>query len=271
MSPCKRAFLAAFLTVALSPDPAAACGPDSDCLIGTRSYRIRMPDGVAKEPVPALIFAHGYKGTAATVIGNARLTRLAGDLGVALIAPQAVGQDWSIANAPSPDRMADIDEPAYFDAVIADATQRLPIDPDRIVAAGFSSGGMMVWTLACERGDRYAGFIALSGTFWDPVPDTCPSPAASLIHIHGTADRVVPPGGRPIKDARQGDVAAALSTYARHGRYGPPHSHEMAGLTCRIRRNDAGTTLGSCQFEGGHSFDTAHIAAAWQLLMASGR
>ena len=138
--------------------PATACGPDTDCMIGDRFYRIRMPvghDGAAR--IGAIIFAHGYRGTAAGVMRSQGLATVASDLGVALIAVKSAGDDWSIPGAPAMGSIAGVDELAYFDRVVADATARFPIDADRLMVSGFSAGGMMVWTLACHRSQHFAG------------------------------------------------------------------------------------------------------------------
>ena len=106
----RRTLLA--LLLALTAAPALACGPDSDCKVGDRIYRIRLPDGVEPgTPIGAVVFAHGYRGSAAGVMNNAQLGRAIADLGLALIAPEAAADDWSIANAPSHSTGAEVDEP----------------------------------------------------------------------------------------------------------------------------------------------------------------
>ena len=134
---------------------AVACGPDTDCVIGDRTYRIRMPEGHdGVTPVGAIVFVHGYRGTAAGVMRNKSLMKVASDLGVALIAVTSVGGDWSVPGAPKHGPQKEVDELAYFDRVIADVAARFPIDTDQIMVTGFSAGGMMVWNLACRRSSR---------------------------------------------------------------------------------------------------------------------
>jgi len=196
------ALLFTVLAVFSGPMPALACGADSDCALENgRKYRIRMPTAATSDMPGVIIFAHGYRGSAAGVMRNKSLARMANRLGVALIALDASGDDWALPGAPHPANGRN--EMIYVDNVIADATTRFEIDRNRIVVSGFSAGAMLTWTLACERGDDFAGFIPISGTFWAPVPDTCPRPAASIIHIHGDADKTVPLQGRQINQSRQ--------------------------------------------------------------------
>lgn len=257
--------LAAALLAAALPG-AGACGRDSDCEIGGRSYRIALPQGYdGTTPIGAIVFAHGYRGTAAGVMRNKALTGLADALGVALIAAQAGGTDWQIPGAPHGVTPDGSEELAYFDALIADATARFAIDPARLVATGFSAGGMMTWFLACNRGDAFAGFAPMSGTFWAPVPETCPTGPVNLIHYHGDADPVVPLGGRPIGDARQGDVREAIAMMARTGDYRRVGTDRPAGLDCTRQVNGDGKLLELCLFAGKHSFRVENLARAWAI------
>ena len=132
--------------------PALACGPDTDCMVGERSYRIVMPEGHdGSAPVPVIAYAHGYQGSSAGVMRNGSLRGLASDLGAALIAFNSAGGSWILPNHP---RQMDSDgsgEFEYVDAVLEDATARFPLDGTRIMATGFSGGGMLIWNLACAQ------------------------------------------------------------------------------------------------------------------------
>ena len=243
--------------------PAQACGPDSDCQIGDRIYRVYIPSVAAESPAGALVFAHGYKGSAKGVMRNTALRQMADDLGLALIALKSAGDDWALPHALNVGPTPPLDEMAYVDAVLADVTSRLPVDPERLMATGFSAGGMMVWTMACERADRFIGFVPLSGTFWDPVPQTCTGQPGNVLHFHGTSDRIVPLEGRPIADTKQGAVAQAISMYAGFGGFVPVSGQKLADAICEMQRNPAGQELALCRFDGGHSFKVTHLRAAW--------
>ncbi|MEM9735458.1 MAG: polyhydroxybutyrate depolymerase [Pseudomonadota bacterium] len=269
--------LLSLLAAAMLGAPAAlACGAESDCVVmgssGERTYRLYLPaghDGVT--PLGAIVHAHGYRGSAKGAMGNMSLRALADDLGVALIAGKSAGPDWVIPGVPSPSRIEGADELAYFDAVIADAALRVPLDRDRLMATGFSAGGMMVWNLICHRSELFAGFAPIAGTFWKPEPRTCSTPPATVIHIHGTTDRIVPLSGRPIGDTAQGDVLAVLAMYRAHGGFRGEGRRAVGDLDCLVEKNAAGAFLEFCLFEGGHSFRTAFIRQAWERLEALGK
>lgn len=252
--------------------PVAACGPDTDCVIGERTYRIAMPDGHdGATAVPVIVYSHGYRGTARGVMRNGSLRGLASDLGAALIATKSKAEDWVIPNAPRHLDTDGAEEFAYFDAVLEDAASRHAIDRDRIVASGFSAGGMMTWNLACARPAQFAGFIPISGTFWLEPPETCSAPVASVVHIHGDSDKTVPLLGRPIGPTRQGRVPDSLEMYEAFGQFGAPQFVEYDGLNCKEQTSAVGEILDFCLFEGGHSFRTEFLRHGWERLVEAGQ
>ena len=263
--------LAIFLTTGVLAGPAQACGPDSDCMLGDRHYRIALPEKQDDGPVGAVVFAHGYRGSAEAVMQNQNLRKVVSDMGLALIALKSADDDWVIPFAP---RHVDSDGSVEFDyveAVIEDAARRFPIDPKRMMAAGFSAGGMMVWNLACTMPERFAGFAAIAGTFWMKPPETCATPVASLVHIHGTTDPTVPLAGRSILDTHQGDVAEALEMYQELGGFSPSGETEFEDLECRNSRNAKGDVLDFCLHPGGHSFRSSYLRFAWERLQGTGQ
>jgi polyhydroxybutyrate depolymerase len=250
-------------------NPALACGPDSDCMVGDRSYRMYLPPTMAEGAKGAIVFAHGYRGRAAGEMRNKALRALADDLGMPLIALQSRGEDWALAHTPqAPDRAVQT-ETGYVLAVMADAGERAGITASRSVVTGFSAGGMLTWTMACDLGDRFAGYVPMSGTFWAPVPADCAAPPANLVHIQGTADRTVPPQGRAIGPARQGDVADALAMYARRGNFAPGRTTPAPeGLTCTTAANPEGRILHYCTFGGGHDFSAPRLRYGIETVLA---
>ena len=273
-----KATVFACVVLLLSPGPALACGTDTDCRIGERSYRIALPEPVpAGKKIGAIVYAHGYRGRADRVMKNKGLLKVARDLGVALIVVKSAGDDWSIPGAPTQSTIPGTDELVYFDRVVEDATSRFPIDRKRLLATGFSAGGMMVWNLACFRGDLFAGFAPMAGTFWSPIPRTCPSAPVNLFHYHGTRDPIVPMAGRPIGAAQQGNVQTAADLLRKDGSYGPAGETGLSdkGLDCRRRqamdkKTGAAKIFDLCLHEGKHEFRTGFVKRSWKQLQAIG-
>ena len=262
----RDALVSTIALAAIATPAAKACGRDTDCVIGDRNYRIAFPEAHdGSTPIGAIVFVHGYRGTANGVMRNKALTALADKLGVAFIAAQAAGAEWNLPGAPNHHELEGIDELAYFDALIEDVTARFAIDRSSLVASGFSSGAMMVWHLACYRGNSFAGFAPMSGTFWAPVPENCPTGSVNLIHYHGDEDGMVPLHGRRIKDSRQGDVPEAIELIARLGHYQPVETEQTPGLHCSRQENSDGKLLELCLFSGKHQLKAKHLARAWRM------
>ena len=254
----------------LAAQGAAACGPDSDCRIGARSYRIQWPEA-ARSPVGAIVYAHGYRGSAAAVMRNRALRRMASEEGLALIALDSLERDWVIPHAPGHPRTDGAAEFAYVAEVLDDVAQRFALDRARVIGAGFSAGAMLMWSLACKMPERFAGFVAVSGTFWQGPPADCATPVTSLVHIHGETDPTVPLAGRAIRETWQGDVRASLTMYRRVGGFRAAQPAQAAGLTCEGWRNAKGAILDFCLHPGGHSLRTSYLRLGLARLRAAGR
>ena len=108
------------LLLLISPaSPAVACGPDTDCVLGDRIYRIRIPeDRDATRKIGAIVFAHGYRGSARGVMRNKRLADVAASNGLALIALKSAGADWKIPGTPSDPGADGRIELEYVDALL---------------------------------------------------------------------------------------------------------------------------------------------------------
>ncbi|MEO1721973.1 MAG: prolyl oligopeptidase family serine peptidase [Pseudomonadota bacterium] len=273
MSPLRSLLAAAMgLGGALLAPAAMACGPESDCVLGERTYRLSLPaDHDSSAPIGALFYAHGYKGSAEGAMRNMALREVAHARGLALVALKSAGDDWSLAHAPNVGPEPPDNEPAYVDAVIEDVADRITLDRERLIATGFSAGGMMTWTLACERPASFLAFVPIAGTFWAPVPQRCAGEAPDLIHIHGTTDRIVPLEGRRIADTRQGAITAAIALMRRHGRFEPAGLMAVEAFGpeggCRIDRNALQRELLFCTHPGGHSFESRHLGFALDRLL----
>ena len=259
-----RAVLA-FL-VAFAATPALACGVGSDCVLdvpeagGKRVYRIDAASGQRA----ALVFAHGYRGSARGVMRNRALRRAVAAEGYALVAAEALG-NWSLPNGPRPQRFS---EAPYMEALVDALVARHGIDRERIVLGGFSAGAMATWTMACRRPALFSGFLPIAGTYWRQPPAPCAGPAPTIVHIHGTKDRTVPLAGRAIGPTRQGRVDEAFAHMRQHGGFRPTGEHQAGRLGCQLERNERGRVLALCLHPGGHTLPAELVATGLQTLQA---
>ena len=113
--------------------------------------------------------------------------------GVILIYPQALLlSGFSVWNAApfAEDNKTDFDDIGFIETLIVDLKEQLSIDPERVYAAGFSTGGMFVYALACFSNESIAGVAAVSAAQLNLI-DCAPSPTNVFI-AHGTADDILP-------------------------------------------------------------------------------
>ena len=196
-----------------------SCGtPKQPCILADGEYYAAVPRSEGQ--LPAVIWLHGYARSGKAMIQKAGYVKPFVAQGFAVIMPsgQRLGNgselDWGVADGYEYER----DDVAFIRAVRSDATDRFNLDPSRILIAGFSRGGSMVWDLACKAPDLAKGYAAVAGAFWEPMHDDCAAPV-HLFHTHGFKDRMVPFEGREMTwkgdQLVQGSVMKGIDIWRR--------------------------------------------------------
>lgn len=229
------------------------CGGEAPCAVEGGAYHVVAPPGWdGRTRLPATIFFHGWRSSAAAFLADEPFKAAFAAEGVLLVLPDGLNGTWAHQGSPSRAR----DEIAFMDAVRADLLARWPVDPDRLLVTGFSQGGSMAWDLACQRGRDYAAFAPIAGAFWEPLPESCAGGPVRLLHIHGLDDPVVPMEGRWIRNTwKQGDVHESLARLeAANGcPAGPTGQEAMGELACEVwSACGSGRELRLCLHPSGH-------------------
>jgi polyhydroxybutyrate depolymerase len=130
--------------------------------------------------------------------------------GFAILYPTSVhGAFWTLNDRQGTQDVADVT--GLLDRV-APADGGGCFDPDRISITGVSNGAGFATRMACKLPDRFAAVVPVAAGY--RALDPCPATArASFLAIHGTADTVVPYGGRPPDF--KGDVPRFTASWAR--------------------------------------------------------
>ena len=122
----------------------------------------------------------------------------------------------------------------FISAIVAEIERHNPIDSGRVYAAGISYGGIQAYYLACSS-TIFAAIGSVSGALRDP----CLHPAPiSVIHIHGTADHVIPylkPPGHTIPELN--------ATWRRFDHCGAPAVNTAGPVTTSIAACPDGRTV----------------------------
>ena len=85
---------------------------------------------------------------------------------------------------------------------IDQAIEQLPIDPEKLVVAGFSQGGVMAYDQGLRHPTRYAGVAGLSTWLPQPLVESLPKLPEQenlpVLVVHGTEDPML-----PVEQARE--------------------------------------------------------------------
>jgi len=205
----------------------------------------------ADGPLPGMIYFHGYSTSASAQTRKDWVEGVMQPRGWLSIFPDGMKNTWSHENAPSGNR----EEMSFIDEVMADVSERW--DVEAFYGSGFSQGASMAWYTACDRGDKFTAFFPASGSFWDPLPESC-SAAIHLRHSHGTADTTFPiEDGRAIGlNSHQGDTNDGMALWrAQNGCAETPDREEVQGsFTCSLWDTcSSGKQLQYCLHDGKHS------------------
>ncbi|HET6950326.1 MAG TPA: neocarzinostatin apoprotein domain-containing protein, partial [Acidimicrobiales bacterium] len=191
---------------------------------------IYRPVGDTATSRPAVVWMHGgwfVGGDKRNMANHATASAQHGYVGVSLQYRLGHGDDWRGIYLASLD--------AYDDATAGVAWLRAHaaeygIDPDAIVAGGFSAGGVTAYNLALLPGQRgpatsqVAGAIPMAGLpYTPPEPGDPPS-----IAFHGTRDTVLAVDNARAHCQRSEDVGVACEIVTRDGMgHGEPSLREL--------------------------------------------
>lgn len=164
----------------------------------TRTLTVVRPEG-GTAGSPVVLVYHGSNQNAKRVraFAGGTFDRFAAWGGAVVVYLDGYRGNWNDARIGSrfAARQENIDDVAFTKAVINLLVERDRVDPSRVYAVGYSSGGAMVIRLAHAIPDRLAGLGIISAT--QPVPENfllqgAPAYPLPTLLIHGTKDRLVP-------------------------------------------------------------------------------
>ena len=163
-------------------------------------HTLHFPAG--EGPFPTILALHGWGASAHDLLGLAPY--LHGGQALVLcpqgpfgfeIGPGVRGYGWF----PLGDRGLDPVEfrkgAAALRAFVDEALARYPVERRKVVALGFSQGGVMAYDLALRDPGRFAGLAALSAWLPKPLSDSIPllpeHAGMPVLVQHGTADPMI--------------------------------------------------------------------------------
>lgn len=190
-----------YTPVPAQPSLAASVVNDSITIAGRlRTYTAVIPDDLPPAP-PLLLVFHGSLQDAAGLraASGYGFDKLAVEHGFVVVYPDAYEGNWHtcLSAWDYPARTENIDDNGLAEALIARFGDSHGVDAARVFAAGLSNGGQMVFRLAAEMPDQFAGLATVAAT--QPTADNFTCEASSrpvpMLLINGTRDPIVPYAG----------------------------------------------------------------------------
>ncbi|WP_055405714.1 PHB depolymerase family esterase [Mycobacterium sp. UM_11] len=235
-----------------------------------RSYRLYEPAG-APASAALVVVLHGYSGSARQVERDYGWDELADSAKFVVAYPDGLERAWNVDGegcCGRPGREG-VDDVAFIRAAVADIAKNVGTDPARVYVTGMSNGGIMSYTLACAT-DVFAAIGPVAGT----QLTGCPSPRpASIMHIHGTADRLVPYAGGQGFSVINGPSVPSVNTFWRNvDQCGSPATTTDGPITTLTAgcSGNRGVTLITID-QGGHEWPPFATRTLWDFFSAHPR
>jgi len=183
----------------------AAVGSIHDDLIldvGRGPVTVHVPPNYdPSDPAPLVVLLHGSGDTGQNLEGFFRFLPWSDRLGFLYVfpdAPEDQGRAWNATDACPGGSGNPGDDSCYLRALIDGIISELSVDTGRIYLLGFSSGGFMVYRMACDHADIVTAVVSLAGAMYLDTFDCTPSAPVRTLEIHGTADNSVPYEGTSV-------------------------------------------------------------------------
>lgn len=161
----------------------------------TRHFTVSTPNPAPAigAAVPVIFALHGTGGDGPGYETYTHTAQTAVARGYAVVEPDAVAQSSSTTAWTVPSQGATPDDFKFFDEIIANISDIVCTNTDRIYAEGHSSGGAMSAFAAC-RWHTVAAVASFSGVNLIN-PARCSTRRVPMLITHGTADTAVPYDG----------------------------------------------------------------------------
>ncbi|MDR9401787.1 MAG: PHB depolymerase family esterase, partial [Psychroflexus sp.] len=150
---------------------------------------------------PLVIMLHGGSGDKNVIQAFSQLNPVANALGFIAVYPQGYepvaigGFSWADGRGTTADN-AGIDDVGFILSLINQLKSDYNVDGQRVYIAGFSNGGFMAQTLACEIPEEFAAAAALGSSLGvQQAADCTTDEATPMMYVVGTADPEIPYNG----------------------------------------------------------------------------
>jgi polyhydroxybutyrate depolymerase len=234
----------------------------------TRTFHVYLPSGYSTEKRWPLVFViHGAGGQGPGMERLAHYDNFADANGIIAVYPDGIARGWNDGRMTRRIQRADVDDVAFFSAMLDKLESEYSVDAARVYATGISNGGFMSFRLGCDLAARFAAVAPDAATLSVNLSTSCnmarPVP---LLMMNGTLDPLVPYEGGEVVGGGGEILSAAASAkaWARMNKCSPDAHVETIspkaaeGLTTRTTAYDgcagAATVILYTIVGGGHTW-----------------
>lgn len=182
-----------------------------------REYIYYAPEGM--EPGAPLVFVlHGYNGLAQGMFNWSGFRELADAEGFGAVFPQGAPDSGGTNHWNANLNFSDVNDHAFLAQLAEYLQNTYGHEADCTYSCGYSNGGYMSYSLACDNAETFRGIGSVGGQMGGNDWSTCaPSQPVPVVHLHGTADNTVLYDGDPSDPGNWGGnpgVEAVVSQWA---------------------------------------------------------
>jgi len=202
----------------LSAQRAAQSVPLASLKVGalTREYLLHVPADLPKDTaVPVVFVFHGGNGQAFGTMNLTKFNDVADREKFLVVYPQGIGRGWNDGRITqvSQAHRDNVDDLAFFDALLAEISKTHRVDAKRVFATGISNGGIFSHYLAANRAEKVAAIAPVVGGIAVPFNEKFkPAQPVSVLIIQGANDSLVPYGGGKIAGGDGKDRGSVIAT-----------------------------------------------------------
>lgn len=149
--------------------------------LDSRDAILRVPPKGETGALPLLVLFHGAGGSGENMLG--RISAACDEAGIAVLSPTSRGSSWDAIRG---DFGPDVE---FINTALTKAFDLVNVDPQRIVAGGFSDGATYALSLGLINGDYFKKIVAFSPGF---VVNGEPHGKPGIFVSHGTEDPILP-------------------------------------------------------------------------------
>ncbi len=177
----------------LDPDPVLEIG-------GDRPAKVILPESYSlAKRYPIVVMLHGYSANAGTQNIIFQLKERVDEREFILILPEGTRdnggkQFWNATPECCDFDAKRVNDVTYLSDLIDEALALYAANPAKVNFVGHSNGGYMSYRLACEIPEKLNRIAVLAGSVFLDEKACVGKKSVSVLHMHGTADDVVPYG-----------------------------------------------------------------------------